>query len=111
METSPTSLLEDVGSIPGLVQWLKDPMLLWPWCRAAAIAPIRPLGWELPYATGADLKKQKNKKIKFLERGYRYSISNPLSRNFAFPERCVTVTEFFKWDCLVSVGCRFFNLF
>ena len=30
-----------------------DPMLLWLWCRPAAVAPFRPLAWELPYATGA----------------------------------------------------------
>jgi len=29
--------------------------------RLEAIAPIRPLGWELPYATGAALKKTKQK--------------------------------------------------
>ena len=37
-----------------------DPILLWLWCR-----PIQPLPWELPCATGAALKKQKDeKKIK-----------------------------------------------
>ena len=30
-----------------------DLMLLWLWCRPAAVAPIRPVGWEPPYATGA----------------------------------------------------------
>ena len=38
-----------------------DPMLLWLWCRSAATAPIRPLAWEHPYATGAALKKPKRK--------------------------------------------------
>ena len=38
-----------------------DPALLWLWRRLAATAPIRPLAWELPYAMGAALKKQKNK--------------------------------------------------
>ena len=35
-------------------------MLLWLWLRPAATAPIRPLSWEPPYATGAALKKAKN---------------------------------------------------
>ena len=38
-----------------------DPALLWLWCRPAAIALIRPLTWELPYATGAALENTKNK--------------------------------------------------
>ena len=33
--------------------------LVWLWCRPAAAAPIRPLAWEPPYATGAALKKKK----------------------------------------------------
>ena len=41
-----------------------DPELLWLWRRPAAIAPIRPLAWEPPYAMGAALKKQKRKKKK-----------------------------------------------
>ena len=40
-----------------------DPALLWLWHRRAAVAPIRPLVWELPYATGAALKRQKNKML------------------------------------------------
>ena len=39
-----------------------DPMLLWLWCRPAAVAPVGPLAWEPPYALGAALKKQKKKK-------------------------------------------------
>ena len=38
-----------------------DLELLWPWCRLAATAPIRPLAWKPPYATGAALKEQKDK--------------------------------------------------
>ena len=39
-----------------------DLALLWLWHRLAAIAQIRPLAWELPYALGAALKRQKKKK-------------------------------------------------
>ena len=38
-----------------------DTELLWLWCRAAAAAPIRPLAWERPCATGAAVKSQKKK--------------------------------------------------
>ena len=38
-----------------------DPALLWLWLAAAA--PIQPLAWELPRATGAALKS-KNKQTK-----------------------------------------------
>ena len=32
--------------------------LLQLWCRLAVVAPIGPLAWEFPYATGAALKRQ-----------------------------------------------------
>ena len=43
-------------------------MLLWPWCRPAATAPIRPLAWEPPYAMGVALEKAKRRKKKKKER-------------------------------------------
>ena len=66
--TVPTGMHEEEGSVPGLAQWINDPV--WPgavvqvkdvtWipsccdgCRLAAVALIRPLAWELPYTTGA----------------------------------------------------------
>ena len=74
-----TSDHEDVASSPGLAQWVGeshvamscgvglrcglDPglLLLLLWCKPAAVVPIRPLAWELLYASGAALKKQKIK--------------------------------------------------
>ena len=41
-----------------------DVAVLWLWRRLVAIAPIGPLAWEPPYATGAALKKKKKKKKK-----------------------------------------------
>jgi len=41
-----------------------DLELTWLWCRLAAIAPIGPLAWEPPYATGMALEKAKDKKKK-----------------------------------------------
>ena len=42
-----------------------DPTLLWLWLRLVAIAPIRSLALELPYAVGVALDKAKNNKKKF----------------------------------------------
>ena len=44
-----------------LKMWLRS-VLLWLWYRPAAVAPTGPLAWESPYAAGAALKKQTNKK-------------------------------------------------
>ena len=41
-----------------------DPVLQWLWCRPAAVALIKPLAWEPPYAVGVALKKSKAKKRK-----------------------------------------------
>ena len=51
-------LCEDVGSIPGLTQWVTGLALLWLWHRLVTATLIRPLGQELLYATGAALKNK-----------------------------------------------------
>ena len=59
---NPTSIREDAGLIPGPEEWVKDLVLLWLWCRAAAAAPLWPLAWELLYVMGVALKNPKKKK-------------------------------------------------
>ena len=63
----PRSVAEGSGvTVSHGVGHSSDLMLLWLWCRPAAAAPIRPLAWELPCASGAVLKskKQNNKQKK-----------------------------------------------
>ena len=62
------------ASLSGLWIWRccalwcrSDPALLWLWRRLAAIAPIRPLAWEPPYAESVALEiPKKTKKTLFL---------------------------------------------
>ena len=51
------SVREDVGLIPGLAPWVKDPAFATS-CCGCGIDQIWPLAWELPYASGVALKRK-----------------------------------------------------
>ena len=45
-------------------RWGSDLVLLWLWCKLAAVLSIRPLAWEPPCAAGMALKSKKKEKKK-----------------------------------------------
>ena len=58
---NPANIHEDSGLLPGLTEWVKDPELLWLWCRPEAKALIWPLAWAPPYAADVPPRLQKKK--------------------------------------------------
>ena len=68
-----------------------DLALLWLWCRPAAVAPIRPLDWEPPYAVGAALEKTKKKNKNYLDKEerklifFRQTVQGETVHNLNYP--------------------------
>ena len=62
-------------------QTISDPKLLWLCCRPAAVAPIDPLAWELPYAPCVAQKKKK----KQIKKKKKRKAASPFSLSFSFP--------------------------
>ena len=89
-----------------------EPVLLWLWCRAAAIAPIWPLAWEFPYAMGAALKRQKKKCVGTNNESFTYKFQArmaghiPQRRSQALAENALFffVFLFFFRDTITAYG-------
>ena len=87
-----------------------DSALLWLWHRLLAAAPIRPLAWEPPYATGAAPEKTKKKK-RIPAQMYR------ASHNFislAFPISLIGILQYTDTSCFYpafrSITCYLHDL-
>ena len=68
----------DVGHRHG-----SDPILLWLWCRPAAVASIQPQAWKPPYTVGVALQRKKKSEQKrqiFTKPRRAYPISPALQR-------------------------------
>ena len=86
-----------------------DPALLWLWHRLTAAAPIRPLAWEPPYASGAALEKAKKDKKKKKKKGEVEACLRRLGKQmaglgFECPSLCSVSTQHTRWLQLESLG-------
>ena len=85
---NPTRIHEDSGLISAPGQCVKDPELLWLWCRLAATALILPLAWELPYAAGAALKRPQKKKKRLVKLNVKPKTIKLLKENIGKENLC-----------------------
>ena len=92
---NPTRIQEDVGSIPGFIQGVKDLALLGAMVQVAATALIpcccgcgvetaaaaltQPLAWEPPYAAASALKRKKKDRLLYEKSSWTLSVLDILS--------------------------------
>ena len=77
-----------------------DLAFLWLWCRPVTAAPIQPLAWEPPYATGAALKRLNKSTNQTL--GVEFG---RLTESMRLPCRAHTLTTIWrKFLCLARYG-------
>ena len=67
----PDYLCEGAGSLPGLVQWVKDPAWLQLWCRSQLWLRFSPSPGNFHMPLGWPKKKKKKKKKERKARTYR----------------------------------------
>ena len=87
---------------------VSDLALLWLWLWTASVAPIRPLAWEPPYASGVAIKsKTKNMKTQTGIPHCGAVETNP-TRNIEVSGSIPGLTQWVKDVGLLScgVGCR-----
>ena len=64
-------------------------MLLWLWRRLVAVAPMRTLVWELPYAAGEGLKSKKKKERKTKVERFPHKLNFTIGNDKGSPLRSI----------------------